>query len=210
VAESGSHGRHDRFAIAEAVGTEFLTTDFLPMTLRSCPACGALHADLLSLQRAVREAWTPSRPRDLRLSVADALRLRRRGWRQRFALIGGPGDALTRPLALSFTALGLIGLLLTTIPVGLPMGSAGAAPRELDKTTVAAAPEPSAAASGPAVVSVPSASVAGDPGVAVASAQDARRIEEPSPLPLLSAVLLVLGAAILGLRRLASRTRAMR
>jgi hypothetical protein len=204
VADNGPHVRHDRFAIAEAVGTEFL-----PMTLVSCPACGALHADLLSLQRAVREAWTPSRPRDLRLSVADALRLRRRSWRQRFAVIGGPGDALTRPLALSFTALGLIGLLLTTIPVGLPMGSAGAS-TELDRTTVAAAAEPSAAASLPAVVSAPGASVAVDPGVAATSVQDARRVDPPSPLPLLSAVLLVLGGAILGLRRLASFTRAMR
>ena len=204
MADHGSHGRHDRFAIAEAVGTEFL-----PITLRSCPACGALHADLLSLQRAVREAWTPSRPRDLRLSVADALRLRRRGWRQRFALIGGPGDALTRPLALSFTALGLIGLLLTTIPVGFPMSSAGAS-TEHDPTTMAAAPQPSTAASGPAVLSAPGASVAGDPGLAVASAQDARVSDQPSPLPWLSAVLLGLGGAIFGLRRVASFTRAMR
>lgn len=204
MADHGSHVRHDRFAIAEAVGTEFL-----PVTLRSCPACGALHADLLSLQRAVREAWTPSRPRDLRLSVADALRLRRRSWRQRFALIGGPGDALTRPFALSFTALGLIGLLLTTIPVGLSMGSAGAS-TELGRTTIAVAPEPSAAASGPAVVSAPGASLAGDPGVAMTTAQDARRVHPPNPLPLFSAVLLVIGAAILGLRRLASFTRAMR
>jgi hypothetical protein len=205
VADHGSHGRHDRFAIAEAVGT-----GFMPMTLRSCPACGALHADLLSLQRAVREAWTPSRPRDLRLSVADALRLRRRSWRQRFALIGGPGDALTRPLALSFTALGLIGLLLTTIPLGLPMGSSGAASQELHRTTVAVAPEPSPAASGPAAISASGATVAGDPGDAMASAQDARQVDPPSPLPLLSAVLLMVGAAILVLRRLASRTRAMR
>ena len=204
MADHGSHVRHDRFAIAEAVGTEFL-----PVTLRSCPACGALHADLLSLQRAVREAWTPSRPRDLRLSVADALRLRRRSWRQRFALIGGPGDALTRPFALSFTALGLISLLLTTIPVGLSMGSAGAS-TELGRTTIAVAPEPSAAASGPAVVSAPGASLAGDPGVAMTTAQDARRVHPPNPLPLFSAVLLVIGAAILGLRRLASFTRAMR
>jgi hypothetical protein len=203
VADHGSHVRHDRFAIAEAVGTEFL-----PMTLRSCPACGALHADLLSLQRAVREAWTPSRPRDLRLSVADALRLRRRSWRQRFALIGGPGDALTRPLALSFTALGLIGLLLTTIPVGLSMGSAGAS-TELGRTTIAVAPEPSTAASGPAVVSAPGASVADDPRVATTSAQDARHSDQPTPLPLLSAVLLVLGGAILALRRLASGARAV-
>jgi hypothetical protein len=204
VADHGSHVRHDRFAIAEAVGSEFL-----PMTLRSCPACGALHADLLSLQRAVREAWTPSRPKDLRLSVADALRLRRRSWRQRFALIGGPGDALTRPLALNFTALGLIGLLLTTIPVGFSMDSAGAS-TELGRTTIAVAPEPSAADFGPAVVSAPGASVAGDPGVAKTNAQDAQRVDPPNPLPVLSAVLLVLGAATLGLRRLASFTRAMR
>lgn len=205
MVDHGPHGRHDGFVIAEAVGTEFL-----PMSVRSCQACGALHADLLSLQRAVREAWTPSRPRDLRLTVADALRLRRRGWRQRFALIGGPGDALTRPLGLSFTALGMIGLLLTTIPVGFPMSSAGAASAEADRTMVAATPEPSAAPSSPAVLSAPGASVAGAPSVAAASVQDARRIDPPSPLPLLSAVLLVLGGAILGLRRLASFARAMR
>ena len=205
MADDGSHGRHDRFAIAEAVGAELL-----PMTIRSCPACGALHADLLRLQRAVREAWTPSRPRDLRLSVADALRLRRRSWGLRFVLIGGPSDALTRPLAVTLTALGVIGLLLTTIPVGLPMGSAGAASTELHRSTVLGAPEPSAAASGPAVAAAPGASAVGDPGAAVASAQDARSIDRPSPLALLSAVLLVLGGAILALRRLASRTRAVR
>jgi hypothetical protein len=142
--------------------------------------------------------------------VADALRLRRRSWRQRFALIGSPRDALTRPLALSFTAFGLIGLLLTTIQVGLPAGSAAAASAEHDRTTVAVVPVPSAAATAAAVVPVPSASVAGDPGAAVASDQDARRVDRPSPLPLLSAVLLVLGGAILALRRLASRTRAVR
>jgi hypothetical protein len=142
--------------------------------------------------------------------VADALRLRRCSWRQRFAAIGGPGDAFTRPFALSFTALGLVGLLLTAIPAGLPMGAAGAASTEYGRTTVAGAPEPSAAASGPAVVSVPGGSIADDPGVAAASVQDVRRGDEPSPLPILSAVLLAVGAAMLALRRLASRTRAMR
>jgi hypothetical protein len=61
-----SHARHDRFAIAAAIGG-----GLPPATLRTCPACGSLHRDLLSIQAAIRHAWTPRRPRDLRLDQSD-------------------------------------------------------------------------------------------------------------------------------------------
>lgn len=138
MADPGSHARHDRFAIADVIGG-----GAHPATLATCPACRALHIDLLTLQLAVRAAWAPRRQRDLRLSAADAIRLQRGRWRRLIGSIGTPRDSLTRPLALSFTGMGLAGLLLTTLPAGLSMGaSSAAAPAERD-TTVLAAQSPS-------------------------------------------------------------------
>jgi hypothetical protein len=175
--------RHDRFAIAEAIGG-----GSLPSTIGSCPACRTLHVDLLTLQLAVRAAWAPRRPRDLRLSASDAARLQRGRWRRLLQTIGTPRDVLTRPLALSFTGLGLAGLLLTTVPAGLWMGASGAAaPVELHRTMIAA--ETPAPVAGPAT-----------------DQRDAPAPTDPAPanpLPNLSIGLLTLGAALFAVRRLA-------
>ena len=40
-----------------------------------CPACAALHDDLLALSSATRALPIPPRPRDFRLTAADAARL---------------------------------------------------------------------------------------------------------------------------------------
>jgi hypothetical protein len=185
VAEHGSHGRHDRFAIADAIGG-----GLAPASVRSCPACGALHADLLRLQLAVREGWVPRRPRDLSLTHEDARRLRRGGWRRFLAAIGTGRDAISRPLALSFTGLGLAGLLLATVPSTLPM-AAGAAPAEGMRTMTAAAPAGS-----------------GTPGE---GPQDSGGSDPaPGALPALSIGLLTIGAAIFAARRVASRSERMR
>jgi len=190
VADHGSHARHDRFAIADAIGG-----GALPATIGTCPACRSLHLDLLTLQGAVRAAWVPRRTRDLRLTLAVASRLQRRHWRRLLGMIGTPRDALSRPLALSFTGLGLAGLLLTAVPAGLPMGTAGAAtPVELDGAYVAGA-------STAPISMIP----------APAPATDVR--EEaglPNPLPGLSIGLLMIGAALFTLRRVARRVEGVR
>ena len=180
MADHGSHARHDRFAIADAIGD-----GAIPSTIGTCPACSALHIDLMTLQLAVRAAWTPRRERDLRLTVARATRLQRGRVRRLLETIGTPRDALTRPLALSFTGLGLAGLLLTAVPTGMSIGTNGAAaPVELDRTMVAAeSAAPTAGASDPA----------NEPG-------------STDPLPGLSAGLLAIGAAMFVVRR-AARTR---
>jgi hypothetical protein len=187
VADPGSHARHDRYAIADALGG-----GALPSTLAACPACRTLHGDLLALQLAVRAAWAPRRPRDLRLTTTDAIRLQQRCWRRLIGSVGTQRDALTRPLALSFTGLGLAGLLLTTVPAGLSMGASGAAgpaaPAELHKTM--ASPKTPSPVAGPT---------------------DARDEPMPAdPLPGLSIGLLAIGAALFAMRHVARRVNGVR
>jgi len=64
VVDVASHARHDRFLIAASLGGRAV-----PATVRACPSCGELHRDLLSIQTAIRHAWTPRRTRDLRIRV---------------------------------------------------------------------------------------------------------------------------------------------
>lgn len=140
MADVTSHARHDRFAIAASVGG-----GPRPTTLGSCPACGALHRDLLAIRTALRHAWTPPRPRELLLTAADAARLRRATWRRLLEAIGSPRDLITRPLAASLTGLGLAGLLLTAIPFGAPAGSGTASIEATPYTVDVAAGSPAPA-----------------------------------------------------------------
>jgi hypothetical protein len=184
VADHGSHARHDRFAIADAIGG-----GAPPSTLGTCRACRTLGLDLLTLQLAVRAAWAPRRERDLRLTLADAARLRRGLWRRMLEMVGTPRDVLTRPLALSFTGLGLAGLLLTVVPADLSMGaSSAAAPAELHEMAIAAgSPRP------------------------MAGTIDARDESVPAdPLSAPSIGLLALGTSLLAVRRVARRVNGVR
>jgi anti-sigma factor RsiW len=210
VADAGSHVRHDRFAIADAIGG-----GMVPSTIRTCPACGLLHADLLAIQRAVRDTWVPVLPRDLRLSVADAIRLRRRSWRQRFALVGSPDDLVTRPLALTFATLGLAGLLLTSITAGSLFGATGAAPAEVYRAASGDASGGSAAAAPTAAASMdtlarPTAPLPTGLGVSGGIAPDTRPLERDGSLSTLSLAMLGFGAVTFLVRRFASWSRAVR
>jgi len=191
VADLASHARHDRFAVAEAVGGAGL-----PSTVRTCMACAVLHADLLAIRDAIRGAWIPSRPRDLRLTAADHARLRPSAWRRLLGAIGTSADSVTRPLGLTFTGLGLAGLLLTAIPVG----SFGAATTD---TLVKIDPEMYVAGA-PSTPRVTGDAIA-DP-VAGPTPDPA----DPDPLAVLSVGLLAAGGAVFGLRRVAPRAGAVR
>jgi anti-sigma factor RsiW len=94
----------------------------------SCSTCADLHADLLALRAATREMPTPERRKDFTLTEGDAARLRSGGWRRFASILGTSRDALSRPLAIGLTTLGLAGLLLTSIPSFMLMGSASSAP----------------------------------------------------------------------------------
>lgn len=181
MADHGSHARHDRFAIAEAVGG-----GVVPATTRTCPACGTLHADLLSIRSAIRHAWLPARPRDLSLTLADAARSRPSGWRHAVGVIGSSRDVASRPLAATFMALGIAGLLLTTVPLGASESGQTAPQIEVESNATG--------------------------GSEPANREEQRAVDtvEPNPVAVVSIGLLGAGGAIFGLRCLAGRARVMR
>lgn len=87
-----------------------------------CGQCAAIAEDLrlLAIGLADLPPSLPA-PRDMRLTQADAARLRRGGlWRSILRPFGATGLPALRPLAGALTALGLAGLLLSTVPLGLP------------------------------------------------------------------------------------------
>jgi hypothetical protein len=119
------HAAHDLLLVAAAADR----AGHLPAAQADCPDCRALHADLVALAAAVPHAALPARPRAYTLTPADAARLRPAGWRRWLAAIGTSRDAVTRPLALGLTTLGIAGLLVATVPGALPFAaSSGAAP----------------------------------------------------------------------------------
>jgi anti-sigma factor RsiW len=123
------HASHDTMLVAS------LADHSLPASERSaaealvaaCSQCADLHADLLALRAATRAMPTPARPNDYTLTPRDAHRLRSGGWRRFVAILGTSRDALSRPLAVGLTTLGLAGLLVANIP-SFYMGGATSAP----------------------------------------------------------------------------------
>lgn len=176
-----SHARHDRFAIAAALGG-----GDAPSTVVTCPQCGALHRELLSIQTALRHAWTPRRPRDLQLDDSLVARLRPALWRRLLGVVGSSRDVITRPLAIGLTSIGIFGVVLTSTASGL--GGAGAS---------AARPE--------IAIAVTAGPTAGPEG-----ARDAQELVPAHPVLALSASSLAAGGAVFVLRRIAARARGVR
>jgi hypothetical protein len=181
VAEALSHARHDRFAIAAAIGG-----GDAPSTVVTCPHCGALHRDLLALQTALRHAWTPKRPRDLHLDAFDLASPRPALWRRLLGVIGSSRDAITRPLAIGLTSVGIVGVVLTSTASGLGGMASGAAPGEV---AIKAAGGPTAP---PGDAHVTQEQAAADPVLAMSTGA------------------LAAGGGVFVLRRVAARVRGVR
>jgi hypothetical protein len=171
-----SHSRHDRFAIADAVGGA------VPAPVASCPSCGALFADMQAIRAAIRGAWAPARPRAFPLTPADAARLRPARWRRLLGAIGTQRDGITRPIALACTGLGLAGLVLTTMPVG-PAGATSDATGE----------------------GQPRVFITREPAYADTRAERVPEAAVPDPLTGFSLGLLAGGGAVFAVRRIAPR-----
>jgi hypothetical protein len=117
-----SHDQHDLLLIAALADIPDVRSSDDPGHARAltliaeCSACATLHADLRALAAATRAMSAPALPRrDFRLTEADAARLRPSGWRRLIGIFAGPRDAITRPLAMGLTTLGLAGLLIGSI-----------------------------------------------------------------------------------------------
>lgn len=181
MADSQSHARHDRFAVAAAIGG-----GDAPRTVATCPQCGALHRDLLAIQTALRHAWTPRLPRDLRLDATRVARLRPALWRRLLGVIGSSRDAITRPLAIGLTSVGIVGVVLTSTASGLVGVADGAAPAEVTMQVA---------------------------GLPTDAPSDQRVAQEPATADAalaLSTSALAAGGGVFALRRIAARVRAVR
>ncbi len=146
------HATHDRMLVASLADHSLALAEraAAEALVAVCDDCAALHADLLALRAATQAMTTPSRPRDFVLSQADATRLRSGGWRRFLATLGSSRDALSRPLAVGLTTLGLAGLLVATVPSVLTGYGGGATSAAPEVQTTVGAPIPGAAAPGAA------------------------------------------------------------
>lgn len=121
--------------------------------VETCADCRDLLADLRAVQGALTASMTPERVRDFTLSPADAQRLRGSGWRRVLRFFGSSRDALSRPLAIGFTTIGIVALLFTALPA-VPLGAGGAATLSTVGNAVPQQP------AGPETVASPAASAA--------------------------------------------------
>jgi hypothetical protein len=203
VADRIGHAGHDPLRVAEAVdrGAQLVPRMHL------CVRCVALYLDLVALTAALSESALPARPRAFTLTAADAARLRSGGWRGWWSAVGSARDTLTRPLAIGITTLGLAGLLLTAAPT-LLLGVGGAA------SSGAIAPE----AESPAASLLPSDRTLGaagpaasaDPKAPAHQMTSAPSPEGPSTTLLLSVGLVLVGAGLFAVRRVATHGRPVR
>jgi hypothetical protein len=123
------HAVHDQESIAAYAASDAAGADRAraEAQVRDCEDCARLLADLRAIATATRTLPPPfAISRDFRLSPADAARLHGGRWR-RLVGLGGRTPA-TRPFAAAFMTLGIVGLLIATVPFMSLMGSAGAAP----------------------------------------------------------------------------------
>jgi hypothetical protein len=129
---STSHDRHDPLLVAALAAGDLAGTDRDHATdlIESCPDCATLHDDLVAIARATASVPPPFavRPRDYRLSLKDAARLRPAGWRRFAGVLAGPRLAFTKPLGIGLATIGLAGLLLANVNLSLGLGSSAAAP----------------------------------------------------------------------------------
>lgn len=203
MADRIGHAGHDPLRVAEAVDRGARPAPLLHL----CVSCAALYVDLIALTAALPRSALPARPRAFTLTAEDAYRLRPGGWRSWWSAVGSARDTLTRPLAIGITTLGLAGLLLSADPT-LLLGVGGAA------SSGATAPE----ADPPAVSLVPSdrtlgaagPAASGDPNAPTFEVTNAPLPEGPPPTVLLSVGLLLVGAGLFAVRRVAPHGRSVR
>ncbi len=124
-----SHDRHDAMLVAALAAGDLAATDRDPAIAltTSCAECASLRDDLIAIAAATATVPPPVtiHGRDFRLTPADAARLRPGGWRRLVAAFGTPRLAITRPLGIGLTTLGLVGLLIGNVSLDLGRPAAG-------------------------------------------------------------------------------------
>jgi len=182
--------------------------------VEECRRCAALDREIRLMPSLARHVTAPPRPRDFRLSAADAERLRGSAMRRLLRRLGGPGLAPLQPLAGAALA---IGLLLVVTTAALPLffaGAGGAAPAAERALEVGAG----GAQTGPASTLAPLAAPTEAPAPAseegksvIDTATQATMVEEapaapgPDPALLIGVGLVALAGTVLIVRVVARR-----
>ena len=142
------HRRHDTLLVAANAAGDLSGQEAAAATtqIAGCPDCATLDADLRALAASVRTLPAAAHaPRDYRLTAEQAARLRGGSWWRRAARALSAPRGVGRPFATAFTTLGLVGLLLGSLPAGaLPLFSGGSSGARLSAESAQSA-EPSKA-----------------------------------------------------------------
>jgi hypothetical protein len=138
---TAEHRRHDRLLVARhAVGDAHQGQDHEAQELiRRCSECAALAADIGAISRAVRDLPAAVRPRDFRLTVDQAARLRGSRLERWLRTITGSGWQTVRPVAAVALSVGLVMSIVGVVPM---LGAATPGPR-YDSGAPVAAGQPS-------------------------------------------------------------------
>ena len=183
--------------------------------VEQCRRCAALDREIRLMPSLARHLAVPPRPRDFRLSAADAERLRGSAVRRLLRRLGGPGLAPLQPLAGAAMAIGLL-MVVTTAALPIFFAGAGAtapaAERALDAGTGGAEGGPEfSLAPFAAPTEAPLAPGADEGKSVIDTATQATKIEEapaaprPDPALLIGAGLVALAGAVLIVRAVARR-----
>ena len=226
------HAQHDPALIAGLAADDLTASERTraEVLLASCTECSALRADLVSIASATRSLPPVSAPRDFTITAEQAARLRRTGWLGTLLAPFAGARSAARPLAATFTTLGLVGVFVAAaMPAMLGGAASMAAPEGAGAQAGAPAPAASAAPGfqfGPAATAATddrdttkdNAQASAEPLVGVTSGgegivtEDGGRVDTmtaPSPNPLLvgSLVFLAVGLVLFGLRFAGRRLR---
>lgn len=195
MTDTRNHPTHDTLLVASLADRTLSAADRerAEALVASCDRCTRLHTDLVAIRAATQAMPTPARPHDYQLTAADAARLRPSGWRRWVAAIGSGRDAVTRPLAIGLTTLGLAGLIAATVPsmlTGMPGlgGSAAALAPASAPAAADGARTQDTTALGPVAAPSPAASAAAMPvqpvaGASGASSQAPNYVANAGPSP---------------------------
>ena len=115
---AGTHRDHDPILISAAAaadvnGRSLTETRWL---LARCADCRLLAADLRAIAAATRQVPPVRRPRGFTIDPGAVGGMGRVRWRRLLGAMGGPRFGLAAPVGGALTALGLAGMLLTTVP----------------------------------------------------------------------------------------------
>src|SRR5262249_22899245 len=140
--QNPDHPAHDVALIASAAAGDVADSErpAVEALLASCTDCADLHRDLTAIADATRQLPPPlARRRDFQLTQDHAARLRRGSWLRAALRPFGATGSRARPMAATFTTLGIAGLLVAGLLPSLSGGAATLAPERAATIGAAAA-----------------------------------------------------------------------